>query len=173
MRCVSPHPCIGVRDNVFRMSRSSVPCRTCSLGCERANGLSYRHSGGEWPDFSRMSRGEHEPEGSFELAPACHNAEIPTIMVSESRAVQLLSPEHAEGLRLLSTDPEFSAAAGVAVGLSAEGAAEYIAGAAKAREEGRSYVFVLTDGPDRTEEHTSELQSPCNIVCLLLPAQHK
>src|SRR5256885_12028574 len=24
------------------------------------------------------------------------------------------------------------------------------------------------DGPDRSEEHTSELQSPCNLVCRLL-----
>jgi RimJ/RimL family protein N-acetyltransferase len=69
-------------------------------------------------------------------------------MVSETRAVQLLSPEHAEGLRLLSTDLEFSAAAGTAVGLTEEGAAQYIDVAAKARDEGRSYVFVLTEGPD-------------------------
>ena len=85
--------------------------------------------------------------GFSPLAPGCRRVEIP-IMVSESRAVQLLSPEHAGGLRLLSTDPEFSAAAGVAIGLSAEGAAEYIAAAETAREEGKSYVFVLTDGTD-------------------------
>lgn len=67
-------------------------------------------------------------------------------MVSESRAVHFLSSEHAEGLRELSTDFEFAAAAGTSTGLSAEEAADYIAVAAKAREEGRSYVFVLTDG---------------------------
>src|SRR5262245_6641989 len=31
MRWVSPHPCIGASDSVLRMSRSSVPCRTCSF----------------------------------------------------------------------------------------------------------------------------------------------
>jgi hypothetical protein len=69
-------PVHRVRDNVFRMSRSSVPWRTCSLGRERANRLSYRHSGGERRDFSRMSRGVAEAGGSFDLAPACHNVEI-------------------------------------------------------------------------------------------------
>jgi RimJ/RimL family protein N-acetyltransferase len=66
-------------------------------------------------------------------------------MLSESRAVQLLSPEHADGLRALSTDFQFAAAAGIGVGLSAEGAADYITVAAQAREEGRSYIFVLTN----------------------------
>jgi RimJ/RimL family protein N-acetyltransferase len=68
-------------------------------------------------------------------------------MVSERR-VELLSAEHAEGLRVLSTDFAFAAAAGVSVGLSAEGAADYIAVAEKAREEGWSYVFVLIDGTE-------------------------
>src|SRR5256885_12645167 len=27
---------------------------------------------------------------------------------------------------------------------------------------------ALSDGPQRSEEHTSELQSPCNFVCRLL-----
>src|SRR5919197_1594803 len=31
MRWVSPHPCIAVSESVFRMRRSSVPWRTCSL----------------------------------------------------------------------------------------------------------------------------------------------
>jgi RimJ/RimL family protein N-acetyltransferase len=66
-------------------------------------------------------------------------------MVSERR-VELLSPEHAEGVRVLSTDFEFAATAGVTVGLSAKGATDYIAAAEQAREEGRSYVFVLIDG---------------------------
>jgi RimJ/RimL family protein N-acetyltransferase len=64
----------------------------------------------------------------------------------KERRVELLTAEHAEGLRVLSTDFAFAAAAGVSVGLSAEKAADYIAVAAKAREEGRSYVFVLVDG---------------------------
>src|ERR1022692_5017456 len=33
----------------------------------------------------------------------------------------------------------------------------------------RSFGSVAPDGkPDRSEEHTSELQSPCNLVCRLL-----
>jgi GNAT superfamily N-acetyltransferase len=68
-------------------------------------------------------------------------------MVSERR-VELLSPQHGEGVRALSTDFEFAAAAGVGLGLSAEGATDYIVAAEKAREEGRSYVFVLIDGTE-------------------------
>src|SRR5256885_12030538 len=30
-------------------------------------------------------------------------------------------------------------------------------------------LFLADDGADRSEEHTSELQSPCNLVCPLLP----
>src|SRR5256885_13261010 len=32
---------------------------------------------------------------------------------------------------------------------------------------------VDTDGPRRSEEHTSELQSPCNLVCRLLLEKKK
>src|SRR5256885_4285707 len=32
---------------------------------------------------------------------------------------------------------------------------------------------VLGDGHDRSEEHTSELQSPCNLVCRLLLEKKK
>src|SRR5256885_7723600 len=32
---------------------------------------------------------------------------------------------------------------------------------------------VSTDVPDRSEEHTSELQSPCNLVCRLLLEKKK
>ena len=39
MRWVSPHPCIGVSESVLRMSRSSVPCRTCSLLAGLATGF--------------------------------------------------------------------------------------------------------------------------------------
>src|SRR5256885_11834641 len=40
-------------------------------------------------------------------------------------------------------------------------------------------LFVLGGGSNlvvadaRSEEHTSELQSPCNLVCRLLPAKNK
>src|SRR5256885_12816806 len=34
-------------------------------------------------------------------------------------------------------------------------------------EEGRAAVLSAAGGP-RSEEHTSELQSPCNLVCRLL-----
>lgn len=78
-------------------------------------------------------------------------------MVSERR-VELLGPEHAEGLRVLSTDFEFAGAAGVSVGLSAAEAADYIAEAEKAREEGRSHVFVLTKG--------SEVLGVCRLIGL-------
>src|SRR3954463_7675178 len=39
MRCVSPQPCIGASESVLRMSRSSVPCRTCSLVLGFATGF--------------------------------------------------------------------------------------------------------------------------------------
>src|SRR5256885_15752397 len=32
---------------------------------------------------------------------------------------------------------------------------------------------VMTGGEDRSEEHTSELQSPCNLVCRLLLEKKK
>lgn len=66
----------------------------------------------------------------------------------ETREVHLLSAAHAEGLRVLSLEPDVAAVAGVNVGLSPEEAAEYILAATKAREEGRAWVFVLAD---RTE----------------------
>src|SRR2546426_6735001 len=34
-------------------------------------------------------------------------------------------------------------------------------------------VFVTEDGAERSEEHTSELQSPCNLVCRLLLEKKK
>src|SRR5256885_13173115 len=34
-------------------------------------------------------------------------------------------------------------------------------------------VDVLQQGPVRSEEHTSELQSPCNLVCRLLLEKKK
>jgi GNAT superfamily N-acetyltransferase len=65
--------------------------------------------------------------------------------MSESREVHLLSAAHAGGLRALSMEPDVAGAAALGLALSPEAAAEYIAIAAKAREEGRSYIFVLTD----------------------------
>src|SRR5256885_9243997 len=34
-------------------------------------------------------------------------------------------------------------------------------------------VIKLISNPDRSEEHTSELQSPCNLVCRLLLEKKK
>src|SRR3989454_2486633 len=34
-------------------------------------------------------------------------------------------------------------------------------------------IFKSTDGGERSEEHTSELQSPCNLVCRLLLEKKK
>src|SRR5256885_16852725 len=34
------------------------------------------------------------------------------------------------------------------------------------------HVFLI-EGPERSEEHTSELQSPCNLVCRLLLEKKK
>ena len=65
--------------------------------------------------------------------------------MSESRTVAPLTAAHAEGLRVLSMESDFAAAAAMNVAISAEEAAEYIDTAEKAREEGRSYIFVLTD----------------------------
>src|SRR5256885_11786562 len=38
---------------------------------------------------------------------------------------------------------------------------------------GANYVAVVDDSPPRSEEHTSELQSPCNLVCRLLLEKKK
>src|SRR5256885_11058000 len=35
------------------------------------------------------------------------------------------------------------------------------------------YVLQLAQGKPRSEEHTSELQSPCNLVCRLLLEKEK
>ena len=65
--------------------------------------------------------------------------------MTELRSVSLLAAEHVEGLQALSREPDFAAAAGVDVALSLEEAREVIATATRASEEGRSYVFVLSD----------------------------
>src|SRR2546426_8744808 len=36
------------------------------------------------------------------------------------------------------------------------------------RETGFAFLIILLGVPVRSEEHTSELQSPCNLVCRLL-----
>ena len=46
----------------------------------------------------------------------------------------------------MSSEPDFAAAAAMSVHMSPEEAARYIAIASEARDEGRSYVFVLTEG---------------------------
>src|SRR5688500_19445326 len=51
------------------------------------------------------------------------------------------------------------------------GAAAAIAPDVRTNEhrEGRIYLFAIDEIPgNRSEEHTSELQSPCNLVCRLL-----
>ena len=68
--------------------------------------------------------------------------------MSEPRGVYLLSTAHAEGLRALSAEPDFAAAIAISVAPSADEVADYIATATKAREEGQSWVFVLTDRTD-------------------------
>ena len=68
--------------------------------------------------------------------------------MTQSRRVDLLSTDHLDGLRVLSTEYDVAAVLGVAGPLSATEAAEYIETTIKARDEGRSYVFVLTDGTD-------------------------
>ena len=68
--------------------------------------------------------------------------------MTEPPIVSRVSSAHAEGLRALSREPDVAGAAGMAVALSAQGVADYIATATKAREDGRSFVFVLTRGEE-------------------------
>src|SRR2546426_5761604 len=46
------------------------------------------------------------------------------------------------------------------------------AGGGRAGSAGRA-LSTAVRGPDRSEEHTSELQSPCNLVCRLLLEKKK
>ena len=66
--------------------------------------------------------------------------------MSESREVHLLSAAHTSGLRALAGEPDIAAAAAISLAPSPEAVADYIAAAAKAQEESRAYVFVLTEG---------------------------
>jgi RimJ/RimL family protein N-acetyltransferase len=79
--------------------------------------------------------------------------------VSEARAVSPLNAAHVEGLCTLSTEFDVAAAAAMNVALSAEEAAEYIDTAIKARDEGRSYIFVLTD--------STEVLGVCRLIGVL------
>lgn len=65
--------------------------------------------------------------------------------MADLRSVSLLGPAHTEGIRALSREPDFAAAAAMSVAMSPEEAARYIAIATEAREEGRSFIFVLTE----------------------------
>src|SRR5256885_3154984 len=49
----------------------------------------------------------------------------------------------------------------------------YIAPAAWAARFGASSLSITAAGRNRSEEHTSELQSPCNLVCRLLLEKKK
>ncbi|HEX6941699.1 MAG TPA: GNAT family N-acetyltransferase [Gemmatimonadaceae bacterium] len=66
--------------------------------------------------------------------------------MSETRGVFLLSAEHAEGLRALSREPDVAVVAAISIAPSPGEVADYIAEATNAQEDGRSYVFVLTEG---------------------------
>lgn len=79
--------------------------------------------------------------------------------MTELRSVSLVSAAHAEGIRVLSREPDFAAAAGMGVDLSPEQAVAYITTAARAREEGRSYVFVLT--------RAAEVLGICRLIGVL------
>src|SRR2546426_5083294 len=55
-----------------------------------------------------------------------------------------------------------------------EAACDQIQRAVKARSFGRGEAAVaMRDWSERSEEHTSELQSPCNLVCRLLLEKKK
>jgi RimJ/RimL family protein N-acetyltransferase len=66
----------------------------------------------------------------------------------DGRAIQHLTEAHADGLRRLSMEPDFAAAAGMTTSLSLDEAAVYVTVATKAQADGRSFVFVLTDRGD-------------------------
>lgn len=80
-------------------------------------------------------------------------------LVNESLSIAPVALAHAEGIRALSREPDFAAAAGMAIALSEEGAADYIATATKARNDGRSYIFVLTRG--------TEVLGVCRLIGVL------
>jgi GNAT superfamily N-acetyltransferase len=75
------------------------------------------------------------------------------------RKVELLAAHHAEGLRLLSMEPDLAAVAAIDVSISLDAAAEFIDIATKAREAGRSSVFVLVEG--------SEVTGVCRLIGIL------
>lgn len=79
--------------------------------------------------------------------------------MTEVRTVSPLAAAHSEGIRALSREPDVAAAAAMSVNLSAEDALEYIATANTAREEGRSYVFILT--------RDAEVSGICRLIGVL------
>src|SRR5205807_8658012 len=52
-------------------------------------------------------------------------------------------------------------------------ACEWVAAEDMTAEEKEAYPGHITTGGFRSEEHTSELQSPCNLVCRLLLEKKK
>lgn len=79
--------------------------------------------------------------------------------MTDPLGVSLVSPAHAEGLRVLSREADFAGAAGMGIALSAEGTATYIETATRAQESGRSYVFVLSRG--------TEVLGVCRLIGVL------
>lgn len=79
--------------------------------------------------------------------------------MSESREVHLLPAANAEGLRVLFREPDVAAVAAIIAAPSAEEVAEYVDEATKAQEEGRSYIFVLTD--------RSQVSGICRLIGVL------
>ena len=60
----------------------------------------------------------------------------------------MLSAAHAEGVRVLSMEPDVAAAAGLGIALSAEETRDYIAAATKAREQMQGYEERLVRAKD-------------------------
>jgi GNAT superfamily N-acetyltransferase len=79
--------------------------------------------------------------------------------VTQDRKVELLSADHIEGLRLLSMEPDVAGVAGIDVAIPLDAAAEFIGIATKAREDGRSYVFVLVED--------GEVSGVCRLIGVL------
>src|SRR2546426_8494064 len=57
--------------------------------------------------------------------------------------------------------------------LASAGLAALLPGAALAQQQATIVTGRVTNAAGRSEEHTSELQSPCNLVCRLLLEKKK
>jgi RimJ/RimL family protein N-acetyltransferase len=99
-----------------------------------------------------------EKLGTYSQPPGCR-AIMQESTMSNSREVHLLSATHADGLRALSMEPDVAAVAAISVAPSPGETAEYITVATNAREEGRAYIFVLTD--------RTELLGICRLIGVL------